>query len=299
MSGRDPVAVSAIIPVFNDAHRLGACLEALHTQTTQRAFEVIVVDNGSTDDVATVVASWPRARLITETVPGSYTARNAGAAMAAAPVLAFTDADCRPHDDWLERGVAAVTALGRPGMVAGDIELFAEGHDGANGLPPVAAYELATAFRQRYYVEALRFGPTANLFVHRTTFAAVGGFDGSLRSGGDKDFGRRATAAGHPLVFDPSVRVAHPARAALNELERKIRRVVGGDHTAARAQPGQLAKDLLRYAFLRPPKALAQVFGCDRLSWRERRQAAGIVPRIALWQLHERARLLRGGEPLR
>lgn len=299
MRDRAPIEVSVIIPVFDDAHRIGTCLTALHAQVSPPRFEIVVVDNGSTDDIAGVVSKFPMARLVQELTPGSYMARNTGVAAAAAHLLAFTDADCRPHADWLLRGVEAATALGPEGVVAGDIELFVDGRPPGTGLPGVAAYELATAFRQRYYVETLRFGPTANLFVHRRTFEAVGGFDGSLRSGGDKDFGRRVVAAGRPLVFDARVRVAHPARADVTDLERKVRRVVGGEHAAARGRRRQLGKDILRYMVLRPVKALAQVVGCARLTWRERVGAASIVPRVALWQLHERARLMRGGSPRR
>ncbi|MEM8761253.1 MAG: glycosyltransferase family A protein, partial [Pseudomonadota bacterium] len=106
-----PPGISVIIPVFNDAGGLARCLDALARQTDAAPFEVIVVDNGSDPplDPATLPAL-PSLRLIRETAPGSYAARNAGIAAARAAILAFTDADCRPRPDWLAAGHAAIDA---------------------------------------------------------------------------------------------------------------------------------------------------------------------------------------------
>src|ERR1041384_5139232 len=93
--------VSVIVPVWNDAERLGHCLHALEKQTyPAESYEVIVVDNGSTDSVACLVAAYGRARLVSEQRPGSYAARNTGLNLARGQVIAFTDADCLPAPDW-------------------------------------------------------------------------------------------------------------------------------------------------------------------------------------------------------
>lgn len=292
--------VSVIIPVFDDADRLATCLAALATQATSKTFEVLVVDNGSRDDPAAVIAPHPFARTVREPRPGSYGARNAGARHARGEVFAFTDADCVPSPSWIELGTRAIERLERPGLVAGAIDLFvSETQRGRSTRHPVVAYELATAFRQREYVERKRFGPTANLFVSRSAFEALGGFDGTLRSGGDKDFGNRAHAAGIPLVFDATVRVGHPSRPELMALEAKVRRIVGGEHALAQERRSQLSKDLLRYALLRPVSALLKILRTPALRWREKLGAATVVPRVAVWQIDERHRLIRGQEARR
>jgi glycosyltransferase involved in cell wall biosynthesis len=108
--------------VRNGTRSLPALLDALAAQTLPaHAVEVVVVDDASTDGTAALVAADRSARLVR--LPrraGSYAARNHGAAVARAPVLAFTDADCRPAPDWLERGLVA---LRDADLVAGAVEL--------------------------------------------------------------------------------------------------------------------------------------------------------------------------------
>src|SRR3712207_160037 len=94
--------VTVIVPVYNDAGRVGSCLAALEAQTYPRQrYEVIVVDNGSTDATPAVVQSF-RVRLLFERqVRSSYAARNAGLAEAKGVIIALTDSDCTPTPGWL------------------------------------------------------------------------------------------------------------------------------------------------------------------------------------------------------
>lgn len=296
----DPPLVTVIVPVFNDARRLRACLAAIASQEglTVPAFEVIVADNGSTDGIDGVLGAFPQVRVVREPTPGSYRARNLAAGEARGAWLAFTDADCVPALDWLSMAAEAFLRDPGPDLLVGEISLFDE-EGGGTRHAAVAAYERATAFRQRYYAEVLGFGPTANLMVRASVFHALRGFDAERRSGGDKDFGQRATRAGHRLDYEPAVRVAHPIRADLRELEGKVRRVVGGEQVAAKGRPARALLDWLRYLALRPLRACLLIARHPALSARERWAAASLVPRVAWWQLHERARLLLGGEPRR
>lgn len=111
--------ISVIIPALNDAVLLRGCLEALAAQTRQ-ADEIIVVDNGSTDDTA-AVASAAGARVILEPAKGIFSATAAGFDAATGDVLARLDADSRPMPGWLERielaldgqdGLASITGPG-------------------------------------------------------------------------------------------------------------------------------------------------------------------------------------------
>src|SRR5262245_61424835 len=95
-----PPFVSVIIPVFGDVEPLATCLDHLEHQTYSRAcFEVIVADNGC-PDLARAVRGRD-VRVVREPKPGSYAARNAGLAIAAGEIIAFTDADCLPSADWI------------------------------------------------------------------------------------------------------------------------------------------------------------------------------------------------------
>ena len=113
------VAISVVIPVFNDAEMLRVCLAALAAQT-RAADEVIVVDNGSSDSSARV-ATECGARVVFEPLRGIFPATAAGFDAATGDIVARLDADSRPEPDWLERiesllstqnGLTAVTGPG-------------------------------------------------------------------------------------------------------------------------------------------------------------------------------------------
>lgn len=242
--------VAVVVPVRNDARRLAMCLRRLVAQTVPAAQrEIVVVDNGSSDDVAGVVAAFPEVRLLREPRRGSYAARNRGLAGTTAPLLAFTDADCLPAPDWLARGVAVLHGDPAVDLVAGRIEVFPR----VPGRPTaIELHEALTAFPQRHFVERWRFGATANLFVRRSVVDAVGPFDAALESGGDAEFGERAAAAGHRIVYRDDVLVHHPARHRVAELVEKFTRITRGIEqlTAARGEvrpfAATLAGDLVR-----------------------------------------------------
>jgi glycosyltransferase involved in cell wall biosynthesis len=218
--------VSVIIPVFNDSERLRQCLQALERQTyAQDAYEVIVVDNNSDEDIQSVVAPFSQVRFAKESRQGSYAARNQGISLAKGEILAFTDSDCVPALDWLEQGVKVLLANPNCGLVAGKIEFFFK-----NPQHPTATelYDSFTFLQQEQYVKELRFGATANLFVYRQMFEKVGLFNADLKSGGDQEWGKRVFAAGYPQVYADQVRIGHPARHDLKELRRKLYRVSEG-----------------------------------------------------------------------
>jgi glycosyltransferase involved in cell wall biosynthesis len=121
--------VSAIVPVLNDAKRLKKWLEALAAQTYPKdAYGIIVVDNGSTDGAREAVERF-NLKYIREPAQGLHKARNAGIMTAKGEILAFTDADCIPAPDWLERGVSVVLSTPDCGLAAGRIDVFAQNPD--------------------------------------------------------------------------------------------------------------------------------------------------------------------------
>lgn len=218
--------ISVIIPVYNDAERLAACLDRIAHQTLPRErFEVIVVDNASEEPPDAIVEPHQFCRLTRHAVPGSYNARNHGMTIAKGDALAFTDSDCLPADDWLEQGLSALVADPSSGVVGGTIEVFAQ-----DPRRPTAAelYEVAFAFNQEGYVSNGHWAATANMFTWRRVVDAVGPFDGGLKSGGDADFGRRAHAAGYRVAYAPRAVVRHPARQSVSQLVVKARRHAGG-----------------------------------------------------------------------
>jgi glycosyltransferase involved in cell wall biosynthesis len=214
MSAPTP-AVSVVVPVRNGGEQIETLLRALARQTLSRErFEVIVVDDRSTDDTPERVRRSGVARLVVAPVRGgSYAARNLGIGEARGEVLAFTDGDCIPAPDWLERGLAA--ASNGADLVAGHIDMPLSERPSASALVDYARH----LNQERAVGEG--FGATANLWMRRRFAEHVGRFNERLISGGDTEFGHRALARGAVLRYAPDVVVTHPARSRPRDLARK------------------------------------------------------------------------------
>lgn len=292
--------VSVIVPVFDDPARLEVCLRALENQTYPKSlYQVIVVDNGSPESVECVVSRFGQARAGFEGRAGSYAARNRGLALAAGEVVAFTDADCIPSPDWIEKGVA--TLLGAPdcGLVAGRVDLFF-----ADPRRPTAVelYESVAYLQQRKHVETHGFGATANLFTRRSVFERAGLFDDGMKSGGDVEWSQRVSSCGYALVYADDARVAHPARRSLGQLYRRKVRTAGGVRDLKRRKGysrKRRAWGLL--AGLAPPlRAAAEVLSDRRLKGaKEKLKVIAVLLFAHYAQAWETLRLALGGRPRR
>ena len=251
--------VTVVIPVKDDLARLNLALACLAEQDYPvDRFDVVVVDSGS--DPPLVVTPPPSldVRVVRVDRPGSYLARNTALAETTARVLAFTDADCLPSPGWLSSAVMRLDATNA--IVTGPVEVFALV---ATRPRPAEAWELVHAFPQQRYVDD-GWAATANMVTTRAVFDRVGIFDGALRSGGDREWGRRATAMGVRITYCPDVMVRHPARRTLRELLTKIERV----HRGAVAVEPSAANRPSGVALLR---SLAPPVGSVRRGWRDPR----------------------------
>lgn len=222
--------VSVIIPVYNYTERLKLCLEALENQTYPKTgYEVIVVDNASDEaaDIKGVVAQFGQAIAAYESTPGSYAARNKGISLAKGEVIAFTDADCIPASDWMEKGVEHLLDVPNCGLVAGKIEIFFKD---PTHLTTVELYESLMALPQQEFLEKHRYGATANVFTWRKVIKDVGAFDETLKSSGDVEWGERVYSYGYQQVYAEDTCVAHPARYSFKELYKRTLRHIGGTY---------------------------------------------------------------------
>lgn len=107
------IDISVVVPFYNAEKYIEKCAEALLTQSypTTR-YEIIMVDNNSTDRSVDLIKKYPRIKLLSQQKQGSYAARNQGVAASKGTILAFTDADCVPSSDWLQKTRAALHTIG-------------------------------------------------------------------------------------------------------------------------------------------------------------------------------------------
>jgi len=197
--------ISVIVPAYNAETTLGDCLAALQEQSLSRdRYEIIVVDDGSTDRTAQVARRYD-ARLIRQPNAGPAAARNQGAQAARGEILLFTDADCEPAPGWIER-------------------MLAPFHDpevaGAKGAYRTRQRELAARFVQLEYEDkyarmshqdCIDFVDTYSAAYRRDVFLANGGFDALFPTASveDQEFSFRLARKGYRLVFVPQAIVYH------------------------------------------------------------------------------------------
>lgn len=226
MSNTTTPFISVIIPVYNDYDRLKKCLEILDSQTyPKQSYEVIVIDNNSTDNIKSLVETFEQTKYAFEAVPGSYSARNTGLSIAQGEILGFTDSDCAPAENWIEKGVANILKHPGCGLVAGRINFAFQDPENPH---PAELYDSLYFLQQETYIKEDHFGATANVFTTRQIFDSVGLFNATLKSGGDREWGERVYAAGYKQIYAADVEIAHPARASFQELNKKLRRVYKG-----------------------------------------------------------------------
>ncbi|MGB3190501.1 MAG: glycosyltransferase [Limnoraphis sp.] len=305
MNQFDEDFVSVIIPVYNDTKRLKQCLQALEKQTyPPNKYEVIVVDNASEENVKDVVSQFVQARLTFENCPGSYVARNRGISVAQGEILAFTDADCIPKENWIETGCKHLLSLQKPGIVAGNIEIFFQTPSNPT---PVELYDSITNLQQKKIAEQAHFAATANLFTFKKLFNEVGLFNQQLKSGGDSEWGKRAYSLGYPIQYAEDCCVAHPARSSFAQLYKKSIRIKGGFYELEKSskQPDkkiflkELIKLILKY---KPPLIYAarKSFSEERAKNNLQKFQIFLITLILHYAgIFERTRLLFGGQPQR
>ena len=291
----DGATISVVIPHLNQPGELARCLAAL-AANSRAPEEVIVVDNGSAELPEAVCAAHG-ARLIREPEPGPGPARNAGIAAAQGAIIAFIDADCRADPGWLA-AIAAGFADPSAEILGGDVRIDYADPD---RITAIEAYESIYSFRMDRYIAHEGYTGGGNLAVRRAVPEAVGPFAG-LGTSEDKEWGQRATAAGHDLRYVPEMRVHHPARGSFDELARKWDRHMAHFYMEARRRPGGRAQWALRTLAmpLSPIAEIPRIAMSDRVSGlRARILALACLTRLRLYRARVMAWLMLGGDPQR
>jgi glycosyltransferase involved in cell wall biosynthesis len=210
--------LSVVMPVHNGARTIEAQLEALLAQQRDRTWELLVVDNLSTDATTDIVKSYVkrdgRVRLIDATQVARVTyARNVGVAAAASDAIAMCDADDVVGRSWVG---AMIDALREHDYVGGPLELRL-----LNPEWVVDSRGHAWASQPGDFAGIFHFAHCSNIGIRRTRLARLGGFDEGLSFGEDVELGLRAWRAGVPLHFAPEAVVHYRYRTQLRDLWRQ------------------------------------------------------------------------------
>jgi len=200
----DDLRLSVVIPLYNKAGQIVRTLESVRAQTV-RDFELIVVDDGSTDDGAARVEAFgdPRVRLVRQPNGGVSSARNLGVELSRCPLVAFLDADDTWYPDHLERLWRLRLEYPQAVGWAANYEVVgADGHRTPGVSSETAARVVLTP--ENYFRIALQGSPVCSsaVMVDKAALARVGGFPVGVRLGEDLDTWIRLLFTG-AIVFDP------------------------------------------------------------------------------------------------
>jgi glycosyltransferase involved in cell wall biosynthesis len=256
--------ISVVIPHLNQPEALEACLSSLDAQSLARCFfEIIVVDNGSVAEPEEIVANHSGTRLLRELQPGPGPARNFGIRYATGDIIAFIDADCRAHRDWLRNALQTIRSSPEGTILGGDVRIW---RNRWNKFTAIEAYEAIFEYRFKFFIERHGYCGTGNLVVRRTDYEKAGPFAG-IEFAEDIEWGQRARSAGLTFRYFPEIVVFHPARRSLQELCVKWDRHIQHDLNMARGKPGWKIRWIARaLAILVSPIVDSfKVLGSDRI----------------------------------
>ncbi|HNG94415.1 MAG TPA: glycosyltransferase family A protein [Acidobacteriota bacterium] len=187
---QDQFTVSVIVPVYNAAPYLAEALTSLQSQSL-KPFEIIVVDDGSTDDSATIAQSFAGVRLIQQLNSGPAAARNTGINVAQGTVIGFLDADDLWPVDKLETQLGVLDANPEAEIVVGQIQLW--------------RLMDATSRHFEPFSEPWTSVNVGSVLIRRSVFDRVGLFDSNLRQSEDVDWFVRTREQGIKLVTHPEI----------------------------------------------------------------------------------------------
>jgi GT2 family glycosyltransferase len=198
--------VSVVVCTYNGGPTLDQCLRSLRALDYPR-YEVIVVDDGSTDDTRAILDRFPEVRRIHQPNRGLSAARNVGLQAATGAIIAYTDSDCFAHADWLTHLVhqlqrSGADAVGGPNLTPEDGWLAA-----CVGAAPGQPTHVLESDQVAEHV------PGCNMAFRREALLAINGFDPQYRKAGDDvDLCWRLQQAGYWITFAPGAFVWHHRR---------------------------------------------------------------------------------------
>ena len=207
-----------MVPCFQQAHFLAQALESIRRQTLP-ANEIIVVDDGSADDIASVVRDFPEVHLIRQENRGLPAARNAGLRQASGDFVIFLDADDRLLPQAVESGAQALRERPDCALAYGRFRYFGAGGTVTPRKPRLVSADSYTSMLAQNYIAM-----HATVIYRRELLLACGGFNERLKACEDYDAYLRLTRE-HPIVAHDGLVAEYRQHA--ESMSRDPRRMLG------------------------------------------------------------------------
>lgn len=196
--------VSVVVPAFNAQTTIRQTIQAILNQTYNNV-QIIIVDDGSTDNTASIVKSFQKVNYLYQDNAGPAAARNRGAGAASSEIIFFTDADCAPHPDWIEK---ILSGFNEPaiGVVCGSY-----GIANPQSLLARCIHKEILFRHEKLMPDYPKVFGSYNFAVRKKLFDEVGGFNTAYRnaSGEDNDLSYQFIKAGYKIFFNKTALVDH------------------------------------------------------------------------------------------
>jgi cellulose synthase/poly-beta-1,6-N-acetylglucosamine synthase-like glycosyltransferase len=264
--------VSIIVPTYNDENHIENCINSLKQQDYPKdRYEIIVVDNNSTDNTAEVIRRHQIIYVLEDEIQTSYAARNRGLLKSKGDIIAFTDSDCIADAQWLANGVKAFKNC-KIGGIGGQVQAY----------KPVNFIEVYQAQKdvlgqEKFLGEENKLKRngrilTCNAFYKKEIFEKIGLFEPSLVSGGDYDFSLRVQKnTEYLLQYEPNAIIYHKHRTTLKNFWKQYYKYGLGRIYLAKTYKNDLFSKRLEYGYLR------QIYWYSRVIWKDIWDAVGLI----------------------
>lgn len=239
MEPNSTTSVSIIIPTFNGGRRIGKCLDALLKQTPGKDVEILVMNDGSTDNTVDVVKKYPGVRCISQRNAGPAAARNRGVGEAQGSIILLTDDDCIPMADWVD---AMLKPFRDPEVVA------SKGIYRTHQKSLIARF-VQIEYEDRYHLmlahDTIDFVDTYSAAFRRDHFLQMAGYDTSfpVACAEDVELSYRMSQRGWKMKFAPAAVVYHTHPDNLAAYLKKKYKFAFWRVLAVRKNPGKAIKD--------------------------------------------------------
>ena len=220
--------ISVVIPVYNDPEGLKETLGSLVNQNFSEGYEIIVVDNNSTDSTPEVIKKFENdypdliKGLEENNLQSSYAARNKGVINSDGDIICFIDADMWVNKNYLSNVKTYFQKNPEIGYIGCQVEIV------KNKNTIASKYDKNNGFPVKEYMKEKNFVPTCCLSVRKSIFENVGLFKQELVSGGDKEFGKRVNSSSINMKYVEDFTAFHPARETGKEIFSKYFRIGRG-----------------------------------------------------------------------